>query len=280
MLDSSIFYLFGGSRSGSGVAGVDGLQNDLWIGQLSVVCSTAGAPPCTAAGAVQQLQVSWSQPAVAGTPPSARANAQIAFGGDYGHLLVYGGTSAAGAQQDVWEVDFTVPTPAWKRLTMAGGAALGPGVRTGAVLVGSNPGVSAYDGSNYAGYLLGGSVGGQLQSDVWKLAHESSPRLLFVFPTGIGSPAGLTNASLSATIFRSSSSLFRFGAYAWDGVGWKMLDQSTPAITALTTTGNAASYVQPNGNVYVLVEGTRRPTPGNAAFAPGVDSLQLTLDFQ
>src|SRR5205807_10397585 len=139
-----------GNRQNSGSSALDGLQSDLWVGTIATICnpanSPAGPPPCTAVGAAQQLQISWSQVTVAGTPPSKRSGSKMTFGGDYAHLVIYGGTDATGPLGDLWDIDFNAATPTWRQLPLPPAAltAVSPGARTGGVLVGSSNSAFVY----------------------------------------------------------------------------------------------------------------------------------------
>ena len=289
--EGATVYLFGGNRTGATTAGLNGLQNDLWKGTIAVVCNPANAsnapPPCTVVGATAVTQITWSLVATAaGTKPSPRAGAVMAFG-DPRKLVVYGGTDGSGLQQDLWELDVSAPTPTWRRMAVEPTPALAPVARSKAIMLGAatNGGSASY-ASAAATLLFGGTAGTTLTNDVWVLSRQAPPRLLIKAPVGISSRSQVTNASLSITAAGTLAISF-FSTqtpnllYAWDGSAWQFV--GAPAITGniFASPQNAMSYVQADGNIYLMLMSRFRATPTFASTSPvQLDGLEVTLDFQ
>ncbi len=69
--------------------------------------------------------------------------------------------------------------------------------------------------------------------------------------------------------------------YAWDGSAWQFL--GAPGITGniFASPQNALSYVQADGNVYLMLMSLLRATPTFASTsAVQLDGLEVRLDFQ
>jgi hypothetical protein len=280
--DGQAVYLFGGSRS-AGPAGANGLQNDLWKGTISVVCVPAppATPPC-APTSTAVTQITWVPVATAGTAPTSkptpRSGSAIAFG-DFHKLVVYGGTDATGVQSDVWELDMTPSPPpaggfAWRKFSIEPTPALAPAARTKASMQGA-----LFYASNRATLLFGGAVGATLTNDVWALSRQGAPRLLIKAPAGISSRSQVTNAKLS--IIAAGPSFPPSLLYAWDGSAWQFVGAPGNSGNIFASLPNALSYVQSDGNVYLLLMSAIRSTPTFAStFAVQLDGLQAALDFQ
>jgi hypothetical protein len=278
--DGVSVYMFGGTRA-NGPAGTSGLQNDLWRGTISVVCSVGppATPPCTAAGAVAQTQITWSVVPTSGTKPTPRSGSAIAFN-EFRKLTLYGGSDATGPLQDVWELDLTAPMPVggfpWRKLTLDAAPALAPGARTRAVMLGQ----LGYLNNN-ATMLFGGAVGGTPTSDVWVLSRQSASRLLIAAPSGMGSPDTATNLSLTLRTFNPPY----FGApvYIWNGGNSRWDFVAYPLVgSSFATLPRPTAYLQPNGSFYFLMNTRNRSTPtyNSLANLVPVDALEVTLDFQ
>jgi hypothetical protein len=298
--EGATVYLFGGSRSGATTPSLNGLQNDIWKGTISVVCSPANAsnapPPCTGAAPTASTQITWQLIPTAGTAPaskpSARAGAAIAFG-DSRKLVVYGGTDAAGVVSDVWELDLSPATAPlggflWRKMSIEPNPAIAPVVRSKAIMLGGTTSGSAFYGSAPTTLLFGGTAGTTLTNDVWALSRQGAPRLLIAAPTGISSRAQATNAKLSiAAAGTLAVNVGRFGIvapnllYGWNGSAWQFL--GAPGITGniFVSPQNALSYVQPDGKVYLMLMSRVRSTTGSAATTSvQLDGLEVALDFR
>lgn len=272
-----VVHLFGGNRI-QGPTGANGLQNDLWTGTITVKCSLGEALPCTAVGSIAVQQVSWTLVTVAASPkPSPRAGATIAFM-DYQRLILYGGSDATGPRNDVWELDLTqVPTPTWRLVTMDAAPAVAPATRTGAVMLGQ----SFY--SNRAAFLFGGVTTAGPTNEVWALSKQAPGRLLIKAPTGIADPSTITNPSLAITIFGWTNASQVLG---WDGSTWRSLGVARNygiPLDVFVTPSNPASYIQPDGNIYLLLNSRTRAVPfyiPTAAAAIRIDAVDVQLKFQ
>ena len=281
--EGATVYLFGGNRSGATNTALNGLQNDVWKGTISVVCNPPNAtgnnsPPCTGVAPTASTQISWSLVSTAGTKPSPRSGAVIAFG-DFRKLVVYGGTDATGVQQDAWELDLSPAGPPfpWRKMSLEPTPALAPAARTKATMVGQTTGSSAFYAFGPATILFGGTAGTTLLNDVWVLSRQGPARLLIKAPAGITSRSAATNGKLSIFAAGTTFSL----VYAWDGSAWQLVGQQGNGGNISGSLQNGLSYVQPDGNVYLLVMSQIRSTPTfNSTFGAQLDGLVATLDFQ
>lgn len=277
--EGAVVYLFGGSRSGATSSALNGPQNDLWKGTISVVCNPVNAgnapPPCTTTGATISTQISWTAVSIAATPkPSQRSGAMIAFG-EFRKLVLYGG-DAAGPLNDVWELDMSGSPPfTWRQLTLDAAPALAPGARTNGALMNS------YFDNNSATLLFGGATGAGPTSDVWVLSRQSAGRLLVKAPAGLAAPDLATNMTMS---IRSMAAVF-FGApiYIWNGSGsrWEFVSNEGLG-SAFASLPQPLAYLQPDGSFYFLFNSRNRSTPtsSNTANLVSLDGLEVTLDFQ
>ena len=279
--EGATVYMFGGNRA-NGPAGTSGLQNDVWKGTISVVCSAGppATPPCTAVGAVAQTQITWTLLSTAGTAPATaptpRSGSAIAFG-EPRKLIVYGGTDATGPTQDAWELDLSAASPyPWRKLALDPAPALDPGARTGATMLGQ-----LFYMSYWATLLFGGSVGGTPTSDVWALSKQSASRLLIAAPAGLNSPDTATN--LTFKVHSADPSFFGTPLYIWNGGNsrWDLLTQ--PILGgAFISLLNPLAYLQPNGSFYFLLNSRNRSTPTNlnTSNVGTLDGLEISIGFQ
>jgi hypothetical protein len=263
------FYVFGGRRSG-GPAGTDGLKNDLWKGVLTCPASTA-IPPTAC-----KPQVAWSllSPATPAGAPAARSGAGAAAwtGTTNGRFLLYGGTNAGNqVLTDAWEFDPN-PTPngLWRPVTPEA-AALVPAGRTQFAMTG--------DGSR--AYLLGGNLNGAATDQVWFSSREAVAKVLAKFPFSL--PAIDQATSMKLTLDAAGAP--NVNAFVWDGSTWRVLGFSQFEGGGFhllkSPTASATGFLQPDGNIYVLLAQASRPTPGNT-FQPtvSIDRLKVTVDFK
>src|SRR5216683_2978203 len=292
-VDGAAVYLFGGARSGGPVGATPVLQNDLWKGTISVVCSTPppATPPCTV-GTSAVTQITWTLVPTAGTAPtsrpSPRTGAVMGFA-DSRKLAVYGGTDATGIQSDVWELDLAATTPPaggypWRKATLEPtAAAIAPAARTKAVMAGATTNGTAFYATAPSTFLFGGAVGNALTNDVWALSRQAAPRLLIKAPTGISSRSQVTNASMSITAAGTFTSRFIFGnfapnsLYGWDGSAWQLLGNPTITGDIFASPKNALNFVQADGNVYLMLMSSLRSTVASASTsAVQLDGLEVT----
>lgn len=263
------FYVFGGRRSG-GPAGSDGVKNDLWKGVL-----TCPAPPTIPATACKP-QVAWSllSPATPAGAPAARSGAGGAQwnGVGSGRFLVYGGTNAANQLlTDAWEFDPN-PTPngLWRPITAEAGA-----------LVPAGRSQFAMTGDATRAYLLGGNLNGAATDQVWFSAREAVGRILAKFPFSL--PAVDQATSMKLTL--DAAGLQNANAFVWDGSAWRVLGLSQFEGGGFhllkSPTAAATSFLQPDGNIYILLAQVSRPLPGST-FQPtvSIDRLKVTVDFK
>jgi hypothetical protein len=69
--------------------------------------------------------------------------------------------------------------------------------------------------------------------------------------------------------------------YAWDGSAWQLLGLAGVTGNIYASPQNALSYVQPDGNVYLMLMSRFRSTTGFASTsAIQLDGLVVTLNFQ
>ena len=271
--DSQTFLLFGGNKTGGTGAFANGLKNDLWQGKLA--CNVIlPATACT-------TQVTWTKLTPAGTPPPARANAG---GGMWQTTVIfnfplitihrragfYGGTDAAGAAlTDFWEWD--VDTNAWRQVPFDGAPALAPAGRTRFTMAG--------DFSH--AYLFGGNVGGAASDQMWVTTREAPARLLMRAPFSL--PAVDQATAMKLTV--DGAGLPSAQAFLWDGTRWRFIGVSTSDAAAgsrllASPTGPATGFLQPDGNIYLMLVGAFRAAPGFGGSPVTVDRLKMTVDFK
>ena len=270
----STFYLFGGNRIQAPIPANNGLQNDLWVGTITVKCSGNEALPCSLAGSTAVQQVAWTQFAVAASPkPSPRSGASIALV-DYQRITLVGGTDATGPRSDVWDLDLLqLPTPTWRLVTMDAAPALGPAPRTGATML------SGYFLNGRGAFIFNGATASGLNNEVWAIAKEAPGRLLVKAPTGISNPAAMANASLSIRLFGGNIPVQISG---WDGSTWRSLGVNNGG-DLIFAVSNAAPYIQPDGNLYLLLTARSRLTPGSipaSYYTISLDAVDVELNFQ
>ncbi len=271
--DSQTFFLFGGNKTGGTGGFANGLKNDLWQGKLA--CNViAPAVTCT-------TQVTWTKLTPAGTPPPVRANAgggvwQTTFVFTFPiftfHRRVgfYGGTDAGGAPlTDFWEYD--IDATAWRQVPFDAAPALAPAARTRFTMAG--------DGSH--AYLFGGNVGGVASDQMWITTREAPPRLLMKAPFSL--PAVDQATAMKITV--DGAGLPSAQAFLWDGTRWRFIGISTsdPAAGSrllASPTGPATGFLQPDGNIYLMLTGASRAVPGFAGGPVTVDRLKMTVDFK
>ena len=272
-VDSTTFLLFGGNKNGSS----PGLKNDLWQGKLA--CNGAAGLACT-------TQVTWTPLSPTGGPPTPRANAggaiwqttftiisvfpvfQIRIDRK---LLISGGTDASGALNDLWEYDIT--NTAWKQLRQDGGSALAPATRTRPMMAGD--GVRAY--------MFGGLISGTPTDQLWTTSRQGTARLLMKAPLGL--PSIDTATGMKITVDGNGlTGATNTQGFLWDGSKWRFIGTGlqdafgTRLIASPTAPGTA--FVQPDGNVYLLLQQTQRAGTQFFGSPIGVDRLKMTVDFK
>jgi len=263
------FYVFGGRRAG-GPVGSDGVKNDLWKGVLT--CPPSGTVPPTPC----KPQVAWSllTPATPAGAPVARSGAGAASwsGTGAGRFLLYGGTNAANqVLTDAWEFDpASGANGLWRPIT-AEATALVPAARSQFAMMG--------DGTRT--YLLGGNLNGAATDQLWWSARESVGRILAKFPFSL--PAVDQATSMKVTV--DAAGMSNTSAFIWDGALWRALGFSVfeggGSHLLKSPTAAGTGFLQPDGNMYVLLMQSSRPGPGST-FQPtvSVDRLKVTVDFK
>jgi hypothetical protein len=272
-VDSSTFLLFGGTKNGGSSPG---LKNDLWQGKLA--CNGPAGGACT-------TQVTWTQLSPTGTLPSPRANAggaiwqttitfilfpapQIIF---FRRLVIYGGTDASGAVNDLWEYD--IANNAWKQLRQDGGFALAPATRTRPMMAG--------DGGR--AYVFGGLIAGAPSDQMWTTSRQGTARVLMKAPLGL--PSIDTATGMKITVDGSGlNAATNTQGYLWDGSKWRFIGTGlsdafgTRLVVSPTAPGTA--FVQPDGSIYMLLQQTLRSTVQFPGTAIAADRLKMTVDFK
>jgi len=196
----------------------------------------------------------------------------MAVGTDYRRLLLYGGVSATGAVlNDMWELDLSVvPATAWqwRQVALDAAPALAPSPRTKFAAL-----------NNGSFLLVGGSSNGNALSDVWSLSKTAPARMLIKAPYGPSSVAAAANLSMNVTVTGAAYS--RAPLYIWDGTTWKFLTRMSTS-TTLVSVSSPASYLQPDGNLYLMFMSGNRNQPAyqNGGNAVSFDNMVVTLDYQ
>ena len=270
-VDSTTFLLFGGSKSG-GISG-NGLKNDLWQGKLA--CNGPATGACT-------TQVTWTQLFPTGTPPTFRTNAggaiwQTTFSFTFPlfsinrRMVIYGGTDASGAVNDIW--DYDLPNNAWRQPRQDGGFALSPATRTRPMMAG--------DGSR--AYVFGGLISGTPTDQLWTTSRQSTARVLMKAPLGLPSIDTATGMTITVDGNGLTSSTLTQG-YLWDGSKWRFvgtgLQDAFGTRLVVSPTAPGTAFVQPDGNIYLLLQQAQRATTQFSGSPIGVDRLKMTVDFK
>jgi hypothetical protein len=270
-VDSTTFLLFGGTKNGGSSPG---LKNDLWQGTLA--CNGPATSACT-------TQVTWTQLFPTGAAPSPRTNAggaiwqtTITFTPPFTininrKLVIYGGTDASGALNDLWEYD--IPTNAWRQPRQDGGSALAPVTRTRPMMVG--------DGSR--AYVFGGLISGTPTDQMWTTSRQSTARVLMKAALSLPSIDTATGMTITVDGNGLIAPISSQG-YLWDGSKWRFigtgLSDSFGTRLVLTPTAPGSAFVQPDGNIYLLLMQAQRATTQFSGSAVGVDRLKMTVDFK
>jgi hypothetical protein len=134
---------------GIDACGQNGYYNDVWV--LSNANGVGATPH-------------WTQLAVTGTPPAARAGQSAVYDPNTNRMIVFGGGNDSNAFSDVWVLSdanglAVGGSPHWTPLSPTGS----PGVRAGHTAV--------YDAETDKMFAFGGPSPGS--NDVWALAHAS-----------------------------------------------------------------------------------------------------------
>jgi len=266
----STLYVFGGRRSG-GPAGTDGVKNDLWKGVIT--CPTPGV-----AGAQCTPKVTWTAltPAAPAGAPAARTGAGAAAwnGITSGRFVLYGGTDAANrVLNDAWEFDPNPPSVngLWRPVPAEVAPAFVPAARSQFAMAG--------DGSR--AFVFGGNIGTTPTDQLWYGARESAARILTRFPFSLPSIDQATSMKLTV----DAAGMPNAQALIWDGTNWRALGTSLFEGGGFhlfkSPTAAATGFVQPDGNIYVLLVQSSRQLSGNNFSAPvSIDRLKVTVDFK
>jgi hypothetical protein len=270
------FYLFGGRKAAGATTA---LQNDIW--KATITCP--GAP------AVCTPTTTWTQVSGGGVGanfPTPRAGAGGALWSSCpytsctpvsgGRLVIHGGADASGTQNDLWEWDFGAI--AWRQVTTDQTAGvLTPPARLGFAMTG--------DLGQQQIFAIGGAVaGGALTDQMWLTARESAAKLLVKVPFSLPAIDQAKNLRLTVDALGTSGEQ----VFLWDGTTWRYFgstdfSSSVSHITA-SPTAPATSFLQPDGNIYLLFMQTNRIQFSYASFnfrSPvAMDRLKITVDFQ
>jgi hypothetical protein len=190
-----------------------------------------------------------------------------------GRFLLYGGTDAANrVLNDAWEFDPN-PTPngVWRPLPAEVAPAFVPAARSQFAMAG--------DGSR--AFVFGGNIGTAPTDQLWYGARESAARILTRFPFSL--PAMDQATSMKLTV--DAAGMPNAQALIWDGTNWRALGTSLFEGGGFhlfkSPTAAATGFVQPDGNIYVLLVQSSRQLSGNNFSAPvSIDRLKVTVDFK
>jgi len=274
-IDQTTFLLFGGNKT-LGASG-NGLKNDVWQGKLA--CNGPATSACA-------TQVTWTQLFPTGTPPSPRTNAAGAiwettftfippFTFNINRkLMIYGGTDASGAVNDLWEFD--VSGNVWRQPRQDGGTALAPVTRTRPMMAG--------DGAR--AYMFGGLISGTPTDQMWTTSRQSVARVLMKAALGI--PSIDTAAGMKITITADGVNSASFGTppqgFLWDGSKWRFIgtgvSDSLGTRILVSPTALGTAFVQPDANIYLLLMQTAHAGVQFNGSEVGVDRLKMTVDFK
>ncbi len=186
-------------------------------------------------------------------------------------LVIYGGTDASGALNDLWEFD--VINNFWKQLRQDGGFALAPATRTRPMMAG--------DGAR--SYVFGGLVGGAPTDQMWTTSRQGSARVMMKAPLGLPSIDTATGMKITVDGNGLTASA-NTQAYLWDGSKWRFigtgLSDAFGTRLVVSPTASGTAFVQPDGNIYLLLMQTQRSSVQFPGSLVGVDRLKMTVDFK
>ena len=174
----------------------------------------------------------------------------------------------------MWEYDLTAAT--WRQVRIDGGAALVPAVRSRPMMAG--------DGSH--AYLFGGLISGAATDQTWLATREGVARLLMKAPLGLPSIDTATNMKITvdAAGLAAPSSFSTSQAFLWDGSKWRFVGTGASDAAGnhllISPTSPGTAFVQPDGNIYLLLMQTDRAGPQFGGSEVGVDRLRMIVDFK
>jgi Galactose oxidase, central domain len=257
--------LFGGKKTTGPTTSA--LQNDIW--KATVACTAVAPAACT-------TTTTWTQISGGGVGtgfPTPRAGAGGGFWSQ-NRLVIYGGTDANGALNDLWEYDFTAN--AWRQpaLDQTAGV-LTPPTRSGFAMTA--------DQGQQRIYAFGGLAGAAVTDQMWLTGHESAAKLLVKAPFSVPNVDQAQNVTLSIDAMGTSGEQ----VFIWDGATWRYVASTNfegGAHIVGTPTVSATSFLQPDGNFYLLFMQAQRNQFTYSTFtleAPvTMDRLKITVDFQ
>lgn len=216
---------------------------------------------------------SWSEPKVAGTPPSQRAFSAAIYDSVSDTLTIFGGTDCNGNYlQDVWTLSgATGKSPSWSQRTVQGTP---PGPRESATAV--------YDPTSNTLILFAGDSGGtNYLSDVWTLSNANGKGTGGSTWTQLN-PSGGPPAARSGhwAVYNPASGTMYIGSgNAYSGMmsdTWQLTAANglngTPVWSELNTTGNL-----PNRQATAILAGNSIITFGGQV--PTKDYFSATYDI-
>ena len=132
-------------------------------------------------------------------------------------------------------------------------------------------------------YVFGGLINGAVTDQAWTTARQGSSRILM--KAAVSLPAIDTATSMKITVDGNGlTSPTTMQGYLWDGSKWRFvgtgLSDSFGSRLIVSPTGPATGFVQPDGNIYLLLTQAVRSTVQFAGAATGVDRLKMTVDFK
>ena len=138
-------------------------------------------------------------------------------------------------------------------------------------------------GDGARAYMFGGLIGGTATDQMWTTSRQGTARVLMKAPVGL--PSIDTATGMKITVDGNGlTSPANTQAYLWDGSKWRFL--STGLQDAFGTrlvvspTASGTSFVQPDGNLYLLLMQTQRSSVQFPGTSIGVDRLKMTVDFK
>jgi hypothetical protein len=174
-------------------------------------------------GVTAQIQ-NWSLTSPSGSVPAARGGHAMVYDSTHGRMVMFGGASASGTLNDVWEFD--VSTKTWTNVTPFSGPA--PSPRSGFAM--------AYDPFRDKVVMHGGSTAPFAHpGDTWE--WDTVNRSWAYMPNGgIGGGHGLLGSTMAFDPNRNQIILFGgrqyfnngvMTTYAWNGNNWTNISPST-----------------------------------------------------
>jgi hypothetical protein len=129
-------------------------------------------------------------------------------------------------------------------------------------------------------YLFGGDVSGTASDEMWFTTREGAARLLMKAPFSLPAIDQATASSITV----DAPGLAYSQAFLWDGTRWRFVGASafegSGTHLLAKPTAPATGFLQPDGNIYLLLMGRFRAGTWFDGGPVSTDSLKMTVGFK